>query len=221
MKKWMIVLLCIGLIFTMIFGANAEAQNNTVPEDSLVWKVEDETLIISGTGEMEDYKRILSEPDARGNRYPRGTTVPWSQEKFTRVVVEEGITSIGDLAFYGLDTLTSVSLPESLLYIGKDAFYGDTELTEINFPDSVTHIGGRAFIFCNKLKDVVLPASLRFLDYSAFHECASLEYVTVPASVQFIDDSAFSKCPNLKHMTVVKGSYAEQYCIANNLPYEY
>lgn len=187
----------------------------------LSWKVENDTLTISGIGMMEDFKRILSEPDARGNRYPRGTTAPWSQEKFSRVVVEEGITSIGDLAFDGFHTLTSVSLPESLRYIGKEAFYGDTELTAINFPDSVTHIGGRAFIFCNKLKNVVLPASLRFLDYSAFYECADLESVSLPASVHFIYDDVFSKCPNLKHITVVKGSYAEQYCITNDLPYEY
>ena len=187
----------------------------------LSWKVENDTLTISGTGMMEDFERILSEPDARGNRYTRGTTVPWNQEKFTRVVVEEGITSIGDLAFDGFRTLTSVSLPESLLYIGKEAFYGDEELTEINFPDSVTHIGGYAFIFCNKLKNVVLPESLRFLDYLAFYECAGLEHVTIPASVHHIDDSVFSNCPNLKHITVVKGSYAEQYCIDNDLPYEY
>ena len=195
------------------------------PADSvkaeLSWKVENDTLTISGTGMMEDFERILSEPDAHGNRYTRGTTVPWSQEKFTRVVVEEGITSIGDLAFDGFRTLTSVSLPESLLYIGKEAFYGDEELTEINFPDSVTHIGGYAFIFCNKLKNVVLPESLRFLDYLAFYECAGLEHVTIPASVHHIDGSVFSNCPNLKHITVVKGSYAEQYCIDNDLPYEY
>ena len=55
----------------------------------------------------------------------------------------------------------------------------------------------------------------------AFSFCKSLVSVTIPDSVKAIGRQAFSHCNSLSMIIVTKGSFAEQYCIDNNLPYQY
>lgn len=93
---------------------------------------EDGVLTISGTGSMTSY-------------YSTGS-IPWYEykENIVSVVIEDGITSVGYLAFNGLANLAAVTLPETLKTIGGFSFVG-TGITELTIPDSVTEIGGYAF----------------------------------------------------------------------------
>ncbi len=213
-------LLCVVLSFTMIFSADAAVLDNTPQNDSLTWKVENNTLTISGTGPMTDYDYLLSDPNAEGRQTIKGSTAPWDKEKFTRVVVEEGITSIGNTAFYNKSDVTEAILPESLLYIGSKAFE-NTGLSRITIPGSVQRIGYWAFGYCINLKEITLPESLTVIDSRAFMDCIRLEHINLPASVQKIGSEAFKDCSALKSVTVAEGSYAEQYCVDNGLPYDY
>ena len=60
MKKSMIVLLAVLLAILPICGGMAEAQDNIASEDPLIWKLEDETLFISGTGKMENFSEVIN-----------------------------------------------------------------------------------------------------------------------------------------------------------------
>ena len=96
------------------------------------------TLTISGTGDMEDYH----------------SPVPWyyeNRESIVTVIINKGVTSIGDYAFSWCKNLTSINIPESVTYVGDYAFSECEDLTSINIPGSVTSIGDYAFSWCKNL----------------------------------------------------------------------
>ncbi len=69
---------------------------------------------------------------------------PWSGLAFSKAVIEEGVTSIGDSAFSSCASLTSVTIPDSVTSIGEHAFWGCDDLTSVTIPESVTSIGDMA-----------------------------------------------------------------------------
>jgi len=90
------------------------------------------TLTISGTGEMLDWI---------------GTAAPWSyiKEEITSVIINSGVTTIGNSAFYDCYNLASVYIPNGVTKIGNNAFQSCCNLFSIDIPGSVTYIGGEAF----------------------------------------------------------------------------
>ena len=104
--------------------------------------------------------------------------------------------------------------------IGDYAFYGRENLTEITLPNSVTSIGEGAFSDCECLERVHLPDTLTYIGLVAFECCYSLTEITVPDSVTEIGFYAFPDSEELI-ITVSRGSYAESYCIENDLDYSY
>ena len=68
------------------------------------------------------------------------------------VIPSDGsVTSIGDYAFSGCQSLTNITIPDSVMSIGPSAFNGCSSLTSITIPDSVTSIGDGAFSGCSSL----------------------------------------------------------------------
>lgn len=131
------------------------------------------TLTISGTGATNDYG-ITSLKRA-----------PWYDFKseLTTIVVEEGITTIGQLNFYNCAKLTSVTLPSTLKKIsGGTANYGAfrecVALTSITLPDGLEEIDDMVFRGCTALKTVTLPGTIKTLGISVFQDCSNLETVT-------------------------------------------
>ena len=84
-----------------------------------------------------------------GNLYLNGELV-------TNLVIPDGVTSIGDYAFYGCTSLTSVTIHDSVTSIGVNAFCDCTSLTSVTIPDSVTSIGNHAFFRCTSLTDITV-----------------------------------------------------------------
>ena len=129
------------------------------------WKFQDGVLTISlwfGNGTMGDFYV---------QRVPECVNTPWwsDRERIKSVVIENGVTNIGNLAFYGCSGLASVRFPDSLASIGDGAFEGCSGLTSVRFPDSLASIGRWAFSNCPNLKSVSVPANAeiwRTFDYT-------------------------------------------------------
>ena len=124
------------------------------------------TLTISGTGDMEEY----------GGDY---IFVPWLnyRDNIKTVIIQEGITSIGDCSFIRCPYLESVTIP-----------------------NSVTHINDKAFGYCTSLKSIDIPNSVTKIGKFAFGGCTSLSRINIPNSVTEICQNAFDGCPSLKEI---------------------
>ena len=159
------------------------------------WRYDEttKTLYILGSGPMVDY--------------PTSINRPWYQyrEEIQSVVIENGITSIGDSAFCECGSLTSVTIPNSVTSIGDVAFYECGSLTRVTIPDSVTSIGETAFWKCTALTSVTIPNRVATIGGRAFMECSSLTSITIPDSVTSIGFAAFSNCGSLASVTLPKG----------------
>ena len=142
-------------------------------------------LVVSGNGEMAE------------------KAFQWSQIK--TVVMEDGVTTIGQSAFRGCSSLTSIDIPASVTIIDEDAFYDCTNLTRATIPASVTTIGQSAFRGCSSLTSVTIPASVTTIRKDAFLGCSSLRSVTIPASVTSIGQAAFRACSSLTSVTIPAG----------------
>ncbi len=145
---------------------------------NLTWVLEcDSTLRISGTGAMTNY--------GYANQ-------PWYSiaNLIKHVVIEEGVTSIGNNAFYGMNIVT-VTNPSTLKTIGSTSFYRCHQLESINFPNGMTSIGNSVtghgpFYECTSLKAIYIPASLTFINSDTFLRCYSLTSIVVdPANPKY------------------------------------
>ena len=112
-------------------------------------------------------------------------------------VIPDSVTSIGDYAFDGCDSLTSVTIPDSVTSIGYRAFYYCPAITSVNIPDSVRSIGEGAFEGCSSLGSVTIGSGVTSIGEYAFGYCDSLTSVTIPDSVTSIGNDAFYGCDKL------------------------
>ena len=158
--------------------------------DNLTWTLNNGTLTISGTGVMYNFE------------YPN--YAPWysSRSSIKTVIIEDGVTSIGNYAFYWCESLTSITIPNSVTSIGDGAFLGCSSLTSVTIPNSVTSIGDGAFGSCISLTSVTIPNSVTSIGEWAFYYCSSLTSVTIPNSVTSIGNDAFSGCSSLTSVTI-------------------
>ena len=183
---------------------------------SLSWTLDNNgVLTISGSGDMDDL--WFSPPDA------------WLAHKnsIVKVVIQSGVTSIGEYAFYECKSLNSVEIPSSVTKLGNGAFLGCSHLHMLSLPSSVIKIGvdvfsgcgfetagpvgggydfefpwtteikQNAFEDCSSLKNAFIPSGVTSISGWAFKRCTGLESITIPASVTSIADIAFAGCDNL------------------------
>ena len=108
------------------------------------------------------------------------------------------VTSIGNMAFYDCDSLTSIIIPNSVTSIGDWTFEDCSSLTSITIPDSVTFIGDYAFYNCSSLTSIKIPDGVTNIGDSTFRNCDSLTSITIPNSVTSIGFRAFSSCYSLE-----------------------
>ena len=180
----------------LAIGGNCGASTNEGGEESVKWSFNPENgkLTISGSGKMANY---IS---------PQG--VPWYnyRPQITSVVIENGVTSIGDMAFQDCGNLTTITFTgdSQLKSIGNHAFDGCTNLTSITIPTSVTSIGKYAFQECTGLTSVTFAenSQLESIGNHAFDGCTKLTSVKIPTSVTSIGDYAFYKCIGLTSITI-------------------
>ena len=170
--------------------------------DNLTWTLEENgTLTISGTGRMDDYRNEYNRPWSRNDIL--------SQIKY--VIIEDGVTSIGDYAFSGCKALGNVMIPDGVTSIGDYAFENCTALTNVAVPGSVTSIGECAFTGSNTPVNVA-PENEKYSseDGNLYNkQKTALLYAgscgrtfIIPDGVRTIGDYAFYGCETLTRVTI-------------------
>ena len=162
---------------------SVNAQTSGSCGTNATWEYDSGTLTISGTGAMEDYS------DASIN-------TPWKDytASITSVIIEDGITHVGNFAFNLCTGLTNVTIGNDVMTIGNGAFDNCTNngLTSLYIPDNVESIGIFAFSN-NHLKYVCLGSGLTSIGNYAFYDCQDLEYIGCYASAPpTVGSGAFS-----------------------------
>ena len=136
-----------------------------------------------------------------------------SCNKFTSITIPNRVTSIGDYAFKGCNSLTSVIWnAENCISAGSwnsPIFFGCSKLSNITIGEDVKSIPGAMFSRCSGLTNITIPNSVTSIGYRAFYECSSLTSITIGNSVSFIGEYAFYGCSSLK--TVFYKGTAEQW----------
>ena len=196
----------------------ASAETTTGPqkwiEDNLTWTLTaDGTLTISGTGAMKDYSYNNNQSPAFNNSSVKKVVIEdgvtsigeyafYYCRKSTSITIPDGVTSIGSYAMSGCNSLTSITIPDSVTSIGDWAFYMSSSLTSITLPANDTSIGKNAFQYCDKLTNITMPYGVTSIGNFAFQYCSSLTSITLPDSVTSIGAYAFSSCSNLKTISL-------------------
>lgn len=176
-------------------GAEGDGSN-------LTWKLSGGVLTISGTGAMKNWK----------NYYDPS---PWEKnDQITHVVIESGVTSIGNNAFWGCFYLTDISMPDTVTRIGVGAIYAclnltsldiscvktfdagalcNSGLTEVAIPSGITELPGNLLSSCKKLTKVTLPEGITKIGVTVFASCESLTSIKIPSTVTSIGSYAFDQ----------------------------
>lgn len=153
------IYICVAVL-VLSLAAMAYLGVKKVGGGGISWTLSDTgVLTIKGSGDMDDFdpKDLKEWLDLSAG------------EEITKIVVKEGITSVGDYAFYKCAKVKEVSLPESLKEIGKFSFQGCTQLKKIKIPSGVAVIGEGAFYGCSFLNSIDLPKGLETVEYDAFY----------------------------------------------------
>jgi hypothetical protein len=135
--------------------ANADDSGSCGDNVYFTYSESTRTLTITGEGAMYNYGF---------------GSMPWSSycTDIESVVVENGITSISNYAFYACSSTKSITLSNNIKTIGNGAFQNCSNLTSFTIPEGVTTIGSSAFYGCSNLKTIHFPNSLEFVGESAF-----------------------------------------------------
>lgn len=110
----------------------------------------------------------------------------------TTVIIGEGITNIGDYAFYNCKNLVSVIIPNSITKIGGYVFEECSNLISIEIPNKVKRIETYTFYNCSSLTSVTIPNSITHIGSFAFGGCNSLTFIILPDTITQIGNYAFN-----------------------------
>ncbi len=150
------------------------------------------TLTISGQGAMPDFGSIGDQP--------------WStnSDKIRKVVIENGVTSVGSCAFWNCGVL-SAEISASVTAIGNSAFRS-SGIISVTIPSSVKTIGDSAFRECENLSSVTVCEGVETIEQNAFRSCTKLASIALPSTIGEVGAAAFIQCQNMSSATFAPGS---------------
>ena len=165
---------------------------------------------------IEDYRVIAIEPKGDCGLWDKSicvsTTVSgyecnYYQETITKIVVSEGIETIGAKSFWYSVNLQECIIKDGTKVIGDYAFYYCKSLKDIEMPETLEKIASYSFYYCISLEDFVIPSSVTTIGSYALWYGYGLKNIYIPKSVVTIANKFFY-CPN--NVTIYyEGSQAE------------
>ena len=210
MKRCLAVCLSVLLMLTALpLGAVSVYAADSGWVGDCAWTLDDDGhLTISGNGAIPDFD------------------YPWGQD-IVSVTIEDGVTAIGEYAFYGCGSLVSVMVPDSVTYIAPSAFLESAYYNDpTNWEDGVLYIGRHlittdgtvsgsyeikegtltigsgAFYYSSELTAITLPDSIVAIGDYAFHGCGFLTSVNIPYGVTVIEADTFAYCSALTSIVI-------------------
>lgn len=153
--------------------------------------------------DIEAWCEISFESNSNPIRY--ASHVYLNGEELKDLIIPNGVTSISNTAFGGIETLNSVTIPNGLTEIGNNAFSGCINLKSITIPNSVVSIGESAFSSCRGLKEIEIPNSVTSIGNSAFEGCWGLKKFIFPDHITEIKDKTLKNCSSLEYVTIPNG----------------
>lgn len=171
---------------------NVAASGTIRPGMTWVLNGDDGTLTVTGTGAIPSY---------------RFNKAPWYdyRESIRSIVISEGITEVGERAFYWSTNCTSVTLPSTLTAIREYGFNNLRALQQITLPENLKIIEFCAFSECPGLKSIVLPDSVTTVGPSAFSNCPGLTSAKLSAGMRSVPSSMFFNDPKLQTVVIPEG----------------
>ncbi len=174
----------------MVFATRAIITKEGSIGDTATWSFDEntKTLTIKGTGEISEVWQ------------------PWKL-LIEKVVIEEGITTVGYGTFKGFTALNEITIPESVNTIGNEVFsesglYNNPQ----NWTDNILYIGGHAVDAKENISgNVKIKEGTLSVAAYAFMQCTEITSVTIPDSVKSIGECAFSQCVKLENVSIGKG----------------
>ena len=208
LPRCLTALLLMFVLLLLCLPVQAESRSGATGD--CTWVLDGTKLTVSGNGAMGTYNN-------------QTVFAPWGTD-ITEVVVESGVTTIGNFSFFQCRNLTKVSFSDTVTVLGDGCFYGCSSLAEIVIPDAVrripksafcgaaslvrihwpqalTSIGDYAF-YGTALTDISLPEGVSSLGNRAFANSKALKTVVFPESLTKIDVYAFDGCRSLESVTV-------------------
>ncbi|MGN0318875.1 MAG: leucine-rich repeat protein [Lachnospira sp.] len=196
-RKALAVILCACIVLTsFIFPDNVKADDTISGScgNSATYELNLTTgeLKIIGSGEMSNYSS--------------SSLAPWGsytyRAKVKKITINEGITGIGNYAFYNCLNATSVSIPNTVTSIGVNAFQSCTNLQSVALPGSVKSISIMAFMDCTGLTSFTMTDNVKSIGEAAFQNCTSLGSITLSNNLTSIDNQVFFGCTQLSSITI-------------------
>ena len=172
-------------------SGDCSAEDSWNSTNDVSWSLDDNgTLTVSGSGKMADYSE--------------GNAAPWFSERLNvkNVVIEPGVTEIGNYSFYYCVNLESVTIAESVEFVGSHAFDKCVALKAVKIPAGVEKLYSYAFSGCTSLTQVELPDTLTLISDYVFNGCTALPEITIPSPTTSVSNGAFYGCKALKNVVL-------------------
>ena len=177
-----LIVLIVLLMQCSILISSVNAETITGNDGDISWSFDNETgtLTFSGSGEItEGWKKSAV-----------------GVKNVKKVIISEGITSIGNNAFWHWTSITNIEIPNSVTSIGEGAFSWCTSLASITIPDSVITIGKIAFVGCTSIESIEIPNSVTSIGEGTFGFCENLMSINIDknnANYTSVDGVLFNK----------------------------
>lgn len=192
-----------AFLFALMAGTGILFAASGTCGDNLTWDLTNGVLTISGTGSMTNWT---------GNPH-----APWYADRTSiqSVVINEGVASIGDAAFFNCTALSTVTVPQSITRVGDNVFVGCSALTAINVASGNAKYCSSYGVLFNKEKTKLIrfpagmqgtytyaiPDGVTLIGEYAFQRSLGMTSVIIPGSVNEIGWNAFDGCETLTSIT--------------------